>query len=550
MKLVRFVAFFLLLVALFGCEVTVETDSFLTNLTSIDSCIQKKDYTTAFSLLKKASKNAYRPIQKISIVKRAFSLEQNHFAEKYLKKSIKQFPDHKELLAIYVHFLIRNNRQTEALQYAKQLQATSYESLLAEIEFNNVEFSYTDEKYLPYFNAAYKATNNYIFLQNSLVIYALQGRISEGLKLITDKDFLPEDFLAQLYYDGGKFRSCIETITNDTVQGHMLLADSYMHLSLPEEALAHWKYVYQNTKNPSPELHYNIARCYLDSNDIENAVTFIENFIKVYPDYELALILYGQMALQLHKTFDFDEASQVLFAKGLKTLDMIQFEKLRTIPLYEPKKKMDESLKRNHQNMLAVENLKYSWILDETSTKQKENELWLMLENDSTFNYTNDYLYQTAVHFFVTTRKWEEALRILKNYCKIDFDTLMQSFNEGRLNSWQKEYAAYLLATYFGNIEDAILLYEDVLTENKNNIYARINLGKIYEKSGNYDKAIEVFSDSVGFIQDSLIRSDIFYSLGNCFYVKNEFSKAKIYLEKSIELNPNNAKTRRLLGTL
>ena len=91
MKLVRFVAFFLLLVALFGCEVTVETDSFLTNLTSIDSCIQKKDYTTAFSLLKKASKNAYRPIQKISIVKRAFSLEQNHFAEKYLKKSIKQF---------------------------------------------------------------------------------------------------------------------------------------------------------------------------------------------------------------------------------------------------------------------------------------------------------------------------------------------------------------------------------------------------------------------------------------------------------------------------
>lgn len=550
MKLVRFVAFFLLLVTFFSCEVTVENDSFLTSLTGIDSCIQKKDFSSAFSLLKKASKTAYRPVHRISVIKRAFLLEKNQFAESYLKKSIKQFPDNKEILAIYVHFLIRNNRHTEALDYAKKLQSSAYESLLAEIELRNVEFSYTDEKYLPYFNAAYKATNNYVFLQNSLVIYALQGRIGEGLKILSERDFLPEEFLAQLYYDGGKFRSCIETITQDTIKSHTLLADSYMHLSLPQEALAHWQFIYQNSENASPELYYNISRCYLAMNDIENAINFVENFITVYPDYQPALVLYAQMALQLHRNFEFDSASAQLHAKGLKTLDMIEFEKIRKIPLYEPKKKMEESLARAYQNLLAVENLKYSWILNNASVKQKENDLWAFLENDNTNQYANEYLYQLAVHFFIAQKKWDEALRILKYYCAIDCESIEKDTEIGNLAVWQKEYCAYLLTTYFGKPEEALRLYSEILQEDKNNIGARINSGKIYEQIGKQDKAIEIFTESVGLIEDAQIRSEIFYYLGNSYYLKNELSKARLYLEKSLELNPNNFKSRRLSGAL
>lgn len=123
---------------LLSCSNSNES-SLITQLDTVDSYIKVGETEEAFELLKKASKKAFTPYARIGVYKRFMTLGEYSYAEKTLKSAKKESPDNNEILALYTHFLLRQNRVSEALEQSRKLSGTEYSSLYAEAVLRAVE---------------------------------------------------------------------------------------------------------------------------------------------------------------------------------------------------------------------------------------------------------------------------------------------------------------------------------------------------------------------------------------------------------------------------
>lgn len=106
-----------------------------------------------------------------------------------------------------------------------------------------------------------------------------------------------------------------------------------------------------------------------------------------------------------------------------------------------------------------------------------------------------------------------------------------------RPKSIEAHYALGMFYQQSNEAEKAITSYNNILSINPNYKFAHYNLGWVnLVLSQKYDVAIQHFSDAIEL--DSLYY-EAYYNLGHCYELKNNFSEARKYFKKSLEIETN-----------
>ena len=95
-----------------------------------------------------------------------------------------------------------------------------------------------------------------------------------------------------------------------------------------------------------------------------------------------------------------------------------------------------------------------------------------------------------------------------------------------------------------GNKEKAILQYQSILLKNSSNTLASFELGKLYDKTKNYEEAIGLFQSLTADSQNP----EFYYYLGKSLQSNLDYDEATLALKKAIELDDTHIKSIFLLG--
>lgn len=95
-----------------------------------------------------------------------------------------------------------------------------------------------------------------------------------------------------------------------------------------------------------------------------------------------------------------------------------------------------------------------------------------------------------------------------------------------------------------GNKEKAILQYQSILLKNSSNTLASFELGKLYDKTKNYEEAIGLFQSLTADSQNP----EFYYYLGKSLQSNLGYDEATAALKKAIELDNTHIKSIFLLG--
>lgn len=96
-----------------------------------------------------------------------------------------------------------------------------------------------------------------------------------------------------------------------------------------------------------------------------------------------------------------------------------------------------------------------------------------------------------------------------------------------------------------GNKEKAVIQYQNILAKNDENILAKFELGKLFDKSKKYKEAILLFK------QLTMLESanpEFYYYLGKSYQSNLEYDKGNRALKKAIELDSTHLRSIYLLG--
>ena len=95
--------------------------------------------------------------------------------------------------------------------------------------------------------------------------------------------------------------------------------------------------------------------------------------------------------------------------------------------------------------------------------------------------------------------------------------------------------------------ETKVRALETVANKDPKNAAARAQLGNLYYDAGRYSDAIKWYSDALALDPRDV---DVSTDLGVSYYYNNDPDRAIAQLEKSLQLNPNHAKTLLNLGVV
>ena len=84
--------------------------------------------------------------------------------------------------------------------------------------------------------------------------------------------------------------------------------------------------------------------------------------------------------------------------------------------------------------------------------------------------------------------------------------------------------------------------------DEKSNVYN--NIGGVYQKEEQYDKAIECFQKAIEFTDRSNDKSDIYENLADTYVAQGQFEHANQLMDKSLKLNPKNKSAKSKLETI
>ncbi|WLN25026.1 tetratricopeptide repeat protein [Borreliella valaisiana] len=254
-----------------------------------------------------------------------------------------------------------------------------------------------------------------------------------------------------------------------------------------------------------------------------------------------------EKAIQIDKNYD-----TAYYQKGIaeeKNGDMQQaFESFKNA--YNLNKKLNYALKAG--------------IVSNNLGNFKNSEEYLGFFNDNTKNPNEIAIYNLSIAKF-ENNKFEESLETINKAINLNPEKIEYLYLKASINLKNKNYqnaislynlviaknpentSAYInLAKAYeklGNKTQAISTLEKII--NKNNKLALNNLGILYKKEKNYQKAIEIF-------EKAIINSDIEakYNLATTLIEINDNARAKDLLKEYTKLKPNNPEALHALGII
>ncbi len=591
--------FSLILFCFSACRMRAEQNSLTSQFDVIDALVMQNQMQSALKELKKAEKRAYDSWTYIGIYKRYMTLGETGAAEKVLKKALKKNSNNEELQAVYVAFLLRQNRLGEAGKVSEKLRGTKYASLYSEYMLresaekaaaageNGFAF-YTKKEYYQIFLDAYKTSKNPVLLRNCAVFNLINGDYALAASLYP-AFFLDADdayFWALVCYDAGQYYDSIEAIENSRrlMTGYQntvsfktspvlqtaLESDAYMAVSEMEAAENARRGIVLNLD----ELKVRKSDEEYLSNIILNSARWAENqgmdeqnadllfyVVNRWPDNVPGLILYADFAYRSNLEREEDSEIAALRKAGISTLEMERYDNRRKIPMSDALFRIDEALRRTNDPYLHIAKLDLRYKTDKSiSEKDKNRDLWNMLEKSlNEEGVLKGLLVQYALNFLLQTKQYDDAWKLFYDYVtdnsqydvKRDFwEQFIEKARGYELSIM--EFGAWF-AAYNKMADEALRLHEYCVYESTGlldegyisqsvSTASCLNLGSIYVSLGKKAKALDLYGKTAGRESSNAKRSEAFYRIACIYASDGDIKNALRSAEYASSLYPENAR--------
>jgi len=327
-----------------------------------------------------------------------------------------------------------------------------------------------------------------------------EGNFNHALELMhdileqrsNDEDY---EFISQIYFDEGLPEVAYRYITkaidqNSTVSFYFYQKGLYaFELGQMNDAIEGFKKAIETDENVTV-YHLALGEAYYSYGRFEEAIAQYDQVLREHPQQEEALYLKGIALIHIG---DIDNGIEYL-----KKLSLIQQENLDVLI------SLADAYEKNQDHDLSLETLLRILAIDEYNLPalRRIGELYLHEE------------------------EWAKAKEILNKALEIDPDDI----------SLQLMYARILKS--YGDVKEAIEQYEFIY---KNNIIEEDlceNLGDLYLKSGDIQKAIECYEKQLE--QDQNIH--VLNQLAACYAETGQLDKALMVVEDSLIINADQEK--------
>lgn len=581
-----------------ACSIKAEQKSLTSQFDSIDSLIQQNQTADALKLLRKTEKKVYDSWSYIGIYKRYKKLGETESCEKILKKALKKNSENLELNAVFVNFLIHQNRIDDAQKYSEKLIGTKYGSLNSEVvlkktfqeisnqkELQNYDF-FTKKEFYNVYLEAYQGSKNPLWIKNCAIINLTNGLISNAAALNPHFYTNADDayFWALVLYDAGFFYDAIEAskisekYLNDyqnknllkvsPVKIYSLQSDSYIALSDVENAERERQKVIINIDNLKlqkddenflPYIYVNSAIYAKNQGNNENCADLLFYAVNHWKNFVPALILYADFAYESNLEREEDTEMKVLRKAGIQSLEMEKYDNQRKIPLSDALYRIDESLKMTKNPYLYIKKLDLRYKTDKSlSEKDKLADLWKLLED--TYSEDEKYkslLMQYAITYLLNIKQEDEAYNLFSKYIieHIDYDKNKDFWEQVTLNVSAIDLPMAELGAYFAvkkqRLNEAIRMYEYIVYESSTNaneneisVFASsascMNLADLYFSYGRREKALEFYGKLAGRESNNKTRSNIYLRIAKIYKESGNIQDALRSAEYAISINPEN----------
>ena len=586
-----FYAFFcvICLMSVFSsCSKSSKKKSFVSSLDSIDALIQQGFYSDAANELRKLEKTAFNSWTQLGIVKRYLKISETDYAEDFLLECVKKNPGNLEIRSILTSIYLNKKDFDNAVFYGKELKGSKFGSLYSEAVFSKVLNSEKDNNvlfsmdfYSEYFDA-YEGSKNQAWLVNCALLNLISGKYESAKKLSPENpenpffwalcNFDAEDYGNSIFYSD----LALSSDKNSDLKLHSyltsLLSDCYVFLSDYDLAETVRENFIKRIKNSAshdyaelPVILTNSAVWNFDKGNYESAFDLILFTLNNFPDYFPALSVYANFSYKTDVSKTESVQQRELRDYGMASLEMEKYDNRLKIPFSDVVFRVEkslENLKTPHLYLLSYD-LKYK-NQKNYSVNEKIADLYKMLERNSFENEIPPVLLNYAVQFLISVDKQDEAWNLLsKSVCsKFGFDEDENFWKNVILNSSSIEFLQLEFFAYFASLKhlkkEALALYEHCVYEcynSQDDFYISsqvsdescINLADIYFANGEEKKALNLYAKLTGRVNDSYLKSLIYYRISMIYFSKKDLFNAKLNADYAVSINSRNFDAKFLL---
>ena len=579
---------FLLAPLFIKCSSHSENTSFISVLDSIDAYISNDDVKSALKTLKNAEDRAYSVYDRLGVYRRYILLGEEISAEEFLKKSIKVFPDNKELAAVYVELLLTQNRLDEAYAVSETLKNTEFASFYSECRLKtllaqNDSALFRDADLTETYLGAWTGTSDTAWLRNAVCLIAEKGDFTGAASYYPGSVSTEPDVMmwACLFYDAGLFKESLDCLLSDVkfennsleLERLSLEADCFYVLDEEESAEDVRKTIVSKIEAEPPEI--SVSRKFLPqlfvnrslyAERMQNAQLRLESLLYAadnYPYYEPALALYVKAALETHYAADENEIDSELRAHGLRTLSMEERDRLPLITPDDAFLRLELAFENTHSSDFSVLKEQLTNLLSKGESSYVRNaRLWSYLEKQrySSGVYSGRIM-EYALSQMLSDGYEKEASGLFYDYVSSAHGTEF-SFTENKENLplWEIQFAAYFEAAK-GHADTALELYgfiaknysehlPFVAGKNAAVVNACVNLAVIYEGTFRESLALEYLNKASQICGSAQTKAEILYRMAKLSEGTGDRRNALREPRYALELNPDHRKARLFLKSI
>lgn len=287
-----------------------------------------------------------------------------------------------------------------------------------------------------------------------------------------------------------------------------------------------------------------LGEYYLDNNNTTKALSYFTRSLQIKPNNANTLCLVGDLYLKTKDTEKATEAYKKSLAINPNNADAQQGLILAVADIMTPAELMSYmSFGKDRPNDSAI-NCIYDYAKDlHSSNKAKQAILYyyeVLKYKDTPEVYINLALAQVqedkevdAINTLVTARqKYPGNQQIQKTLKEISHSVNNQKYAKASEYFNNKEY------------QKALDIYAQIEPESAEKSLA---MAACYKSMDNIEKALEYYKQALTFTPNN---SDIAYYIGVLYAEKENWTSAKIYLQKALKLNQNNTKASELLTSV
>ena len=570
-----------------SCSKKVDDENFPALLTEIDTYIKSGKVADAVTALNSASKKAYSYSARLSIYKRYILLDEDAKAGKVLANGIKVLKNNPELSAVYAHYLLRHGKAKDAVKMSSALKGTSYGSINAEATLRSSvdNASYHNNRYIQTYIDSYNRTKNAYWLRNAASLLMESDDKDKAASLYPNNIESREDalFWASIFYDKRDYGSALDVIENakkieqfekasvdlDT-KLLALESDSYILFGDEQKAYdmrtkfltSHLLSTTDSTYAMLPSILVNNAYWDKKHGDYISRYTTLNKLISQYPTFVPGLIAYGNYALETSVMKEDDPLTVAVRKTGLRSLDMMQYDKISKIPVEDALYQMKDL---HAPELVAVRQRLLDASKKDRSLNEKVSNVYDAIEGTETA--TNLYpplLAEYAVERLLELGQYDEAKNLFYNYIKARYSSSDDIWDKPEtFDYWECECKAYFQAVE-GDVEKAVALYEylvfkaqrksvSFVSSANGNGYAvepLVNLAVIYNILGKQQDAIKLYRDASSSTDDNYVKAEILYRIACIHRELGEGENAVSVLQYCLDLNPGHEKARQMYRIL